>query len=74
MYLGSGKVERSSLVSGLVNNSYYSLVKIAVPDSEVLFASVLETHGYFNEGFEPSVNARGFVNCKKADFYSNNTV
>lgn len=27
-----------------------------------LFASVLETHGYFNEEFEQSVNARGLVN------------
>lgn len=26
-----------------------------------LFASVLETHGYFNEEFEQSVNARGQV-------------
>ncbi|MFA0439579.1 chondroitin lyase [Vibrio sp. 10N.286.49.C2] len=27
-----------------------------------LFASVLETHGYFNEEFEQSVNARGVIN------------
>ncbi|MDR9831488.1 heparinase II/III family protein [Vibrio sp. FNV 38] len=89
--LGSGKVEGSSLVSWLVNNSYYSLVTSAqAADSEVIFArlgandhdfnlrsepamimrqsgkdhvfaSVLETHGYFNEEFEQSVNARGLV-------------
>jgi hypothetical protein len=89
--LGSGKVEGSSLVSWLVNNSYYSLVTSATAaDSEVIFArlgandhdfnlrsepamihrqtakdhvfaSVLETHGYFNEEFEQSVNARGLV-------------
>jgi hypothetical protein len=89
--LGSGKVEGSSLVSWLVNNSYYSLVTSATSEeSEVifarlgandhdfnlrsepamimrqtgkdhLFASVLETHGYFNEEFEASTNARGLV-------------
>ncbi|GAM60496.1 poly(beta-D-mannuronate) lyase [Vibrio ishigakensis] len=87
---GSGKVEGSSLVSWLVNNSYYSLITSATADSEVIFArlgandpdfnlrsepamimrqsgkdhvfaSVLETHGYFNEEFEQSVNARGLV-------------
>ncbi|GAL33742.1 poly(beta-D-mannuronate) lyase [Vibrio maritimus] len=88
--IGSGRVEGSSLVSWLVNNSYYSLVTSANQGSEVIFArlgandpdfnlrsepamimrqtgkdhvfaSVLETHGYFNEEFEQSVNARGLV-------------
>ncbi|MCK8070886.1 heparinase II/III family protein [Vibrio sp. 1CM23M] len=30
-------------------------------DETTLFASVVETHGYFNEEFEQSVNARGVV-------------
>ena len=88
--VGSGKVEGSSLVSWLHDNSYYSLITSANSDSEVIFArtgandrdfnlrsepafifrqsganhvfaSVLETHGYFNESIEASVGARGLV-------------
>jgi hypothetical protein len=36
-----------------------------------LFASVLETHGYFNEEFEQSVNARGQVQDIKVLAHNN---
>ncbi|MEZ9839585.1 heparinase II/III family protein [Vibrio sp. 10N.261.52.C11] len=36
-----------------------------------LFASVLETHGYFNEEFEQSVNARGVVKDIKVVAHTN---
>lgn len=88
--LGSAKVESSTLVSWLHDNSYYSLVTSVDQQGDVIFArtgandpdfnlrsepalilrqsakdhvfaSVLETHGYFNESIEASVGARGLV-------------
>ena len=88
--LGQGKVEKSSLTTWLMGDTYYSLISSANDDSEVifartgandpdfnlrsepmfilrqkaanhLFANVYETHGYFNEAIEASLNARGRV-------------
>ena len=88
--LGQGKVEKSSLTTWLMGNTYYSLVSSANDNSEFifartgandpdfnlrsepmfilrqkganhLFANVYETHGYFNEAVEASLNARGQI-------------
>lgn len=89
----AGKAPKSTLISWLQGNSYYSwhgtssndnddviftVVGAADPSSNLrndtgftlrseggttLFASVLETHGYFNEEFEQSTNARGQVSA-----------
>ncbi|MDN2664915.1 heparinase II/III family protein [Psychromonas sp. 14N.309.X.WAT.B.A12] len=88
--LGQGKIEKSSLTTWLMGNTYYSLISSANENSEFifartgandpdfnlrneplfilrqkaanhLFANVYETHGYFNEAIEASLNARGLV-------------
>ncbi|PKF60563.1 chondroitin lyase [Psychromonas sp. psych-6C06] len=88
--IGQGKVEKSSLTTWLMGDSYYSLISSANENSEFifartgandpdfnlrsepmfvlrqkgdnhLFANVYETHGYFNEAIEASLNARGLV-------------
>jgi hypothetical protein len=96
----TGKVEGSSLVSWLQNNSYYSMVSSAPAGSELLFArtgandhdfnlrsepvfiqrqkgkhhlfaNVFETHGYFNEAIEASIEARGQVTRVEVLSYDN---